>query len=465
MVGPDTPHLPKASSRQTKPDGSPACPGNAAEQPHPNRSFRLGNTPGHPPSAALERTVAGAAAVLLSPVLAVRAAVAKITTGHVFDEHKRLGHFDDPIVIRSFAGNAPGRRLGYLGSLISGDVRFIGPRPLARDDWEARARRNPAVTPGLLSPGRLRARLGIDYEPEGYPENQQILSKDGVAEVLGGADLDTPDTFTVLGVDISNTSMEEALDWCVGEARSRPASVLAFVNAACFNEKVENSDYATAVQAADRVLPDGIGVKLAARFQGVSLVANVNGTDLFPRLCERAVEEHLSVFLLGARPGVPEAVATTMIEQYPDLQIAGTQHGYFTSEEEDEVIATINASGADILLVAFGVPRQELWVHAHRDRLHVGLIQGVGGLFDFYSGRIERAPIWLREIGLEWVWRLIQEPSRMWKRYVMGNPKFMLRAWRDAGAHRRHGERTETDRRLLNYQDEYFQDPPDNSGR
>lgn len=483
MVGPDTPHIPETSPRQAAAAGQDGRQDHRAadenrktsapQTSHPRRAHRLENDgPRHVPPAALDRSVAAVATVALSPLLAVRAAIAKVTTGRVFDHHERLGHFDDPIVIRSFAGNAPGRRLGYLGSLLSGDVRFIGPRPLARDDWEARARRNPAVTPGLLSPGRLRARLGIDYEPEETPKDLHIASKEGlalaarygVAEVLGGSDLATPDAFTVLDVEIANTSMEEALDWCVDEAHTRPASVLAFVNAACFNEKVENPDYAATVDAADLVLPDGIGLKLAARLQGVSLVANVNGTDLFPRLCERAAEENLSIFLLGARPGIPEAVSATMTDRYPDLQIAGTQHGYFTDEEEDDVIATINASGADILLVAFGVPRQELWIHTHRERLHVGLIQGVGGLFDFYSGRIERAPLWLREIGLEWAWRLLQEPGRMWKRYVMGNPKFMLRAWRDSRKHR-HGNSGEADRQLLNYQDVYFQEPPDTPAR
>ncbi|HNW79296.1 MAG TPA: WecB/TagA/CpsF family glycosyltransferase, partial [Candidatus Competibacteraceae bacterium] len=116
----------------------------------------------------------------------------------------------------------------------------------------------------------------------------------------------------------------------------------------------------------------------------------------------------------------------------PGLVIAGTQHGYFSPAEEGEIIARINASGAGVLLVAFGVPRQELWLAEHHEVLLPPVRMGVGGLFDFYSGRIPRAPLWLREIGLEWVWRLIQEPGRMWRRYILGNPLFLYRVWKQA---------------------------------
>ncbi len=186
------------------------------------------------------------------------------------------------------------------------------------------------------------------------------------------------------------------------------------------------------LQRAARVLPDGIGLQIGCRMRGLALAANVNGTDLFPRLCERAARDGLSLFLLGARPGVAEAVADNMRRRYPELIVAGARHGYFAPSEESDLIARINASGARILLVAFGVPRQELWLAEHRDRLRPPVRMGVGGLFDFYSGRIPRAPLWLREIGLEWTWRLAQEPGRMWRRYLLGNPLFLYRVWRQA---------------------------------
>jgi N-acetylglucosaminyldiphosphoundecaprenol N-acetyl-beta-D-mannosaminyltransferase len=119
-----------------------------------------------------------------------------------------------------------------------------------------------------------------------------------------------------------------------------------------------------------------------------------------------------------------------MQARYPELIIAGTRDGYFDAAEEAEVIESINASGADILLVAFGAPRQDVWLKAHKQALRVPVRMGVGGLFDFYSGRIPRAPVWMREMGLEWTYRLLQEPGRMWRRYIIGNPLFLYRVWR-----------------------------------
>lgn len=164
---------------------------------------------------------------------------------------------------------------------------------------------------------------------------------------------------------------------------------------------------------------------------GQGVADNVNGTDLFPMLCERLAGTRHSLFLLGARPGIAEATAENMQQLYPGLKIAGTRDGYFTADEEQEVIGQINGSGATVLLVALGAPRQENWIMQNQQALDPGLMMGVGGLFDFYSGRISRAPVWVREIGLEWVWRLIQEPRRMWQRYLVGNFLFLYRVWRE----------------------------------
>lgn len=411
-----------------------------------------------------DRIIASAARAVLTPITLVRAAVALAQEGRVYDAHRRLGCEFAPITIRSYAGKTRGRRLGYLGSVARGDLRFIGPRPLDPDDWEGRARRSPHVTPGLMSSGRLRARVGLDYDPEPENDDQRIYTRSGlslvarygIAEVLGRTHLDTPPSFTAFGLEVSNASMDEALDWITHHARQRPASLLAFVNAACFNEKIANPDYAAALHKADLVLADGVGVKIAAQMRGVSILANVNGTDLFPRLCELAATGRQSIFLLGARPGLAQHVADNMCAAHPGLVIAGVRHGFFTPEQEDELIEDINRSKADVLLVALGVPSQELWLARNLHRLDVGVAMGVGGLFDFYSGRIPRAPQWLREIGLEWAWRLAQEPGRMWRRYVIGNPAFLMRAWRDAHAHRdspaaRFKRRTQ--RALLDYRD------------
>lgn len=379
----------------------------------------------------------------LSPVFAVRAAAARMSEGRVFDRHRRLGQFDRPIVVRSFAGELRGRRLPYLLSLIAGDLRVIGPRPLHPADAFGRRHRDASVRPGLMSPLRLRARTGIAYDSHESDRLDQFLltranlgliARYLIAEMLGGGGRPTPDRFDLLGVEVDNSTMDETLHWAVSQAQAARTAVLAFVNPDSLNIAVQDGTYREVLERAERVMPDGIGIKMATGFQGIDVRENVNGTDMFPLLCERAVESDLSIYLLGAREGVAAAAADEMRRRYPTLKIAGVHHGYFTPEEEPAVVAEINASGADILLAAFGVPTQEIWLDRHRDELLPGLVVGVGGLFDFYSGRIPRAPRWLREVGMEWTWRLAQEPRRMWRRYVIGNPLFLSRAWRDARA-------------------------------
>lgn len=330
-----------------------------------------------------------------------------------------------------------------LASVVTGDLRLIGPAPKRPNAIDSGG---PAyccaVIPGLLSAHRLRHRTGIGYGAEPMHMDQSPLTKNNlgmmarfcVAEILAGGHRPTPDHLVVDGIRIVNTTMRETLSWSLTRAADRRTSVLCFVNADCLNQAVDNAPYRLVLQHADRVVADGIGVRLAARFAGYQVRENVNGTDYFPQLCRQAAQDGVSLFLLGARPGVAEATAAAMEKAFPGLRIAGHQHGYFTADEQPDVVAAINASGAGILLVALGAPRQELWIDEHREALEVGLALGVGGLFDFYSGRLPRAPHWMREMGLEWVWRLAQEPSRMWRRYLIGNPRFLLRTW---GAGRR----------------------------
>jgi exopolysaccharide biosynthesis WecB/TagA/CpsF family protein len=208
--------------------------------------------------------------------------------------------------------------------------------------------------------------------------------------------------------------------------------LLNFVNAHCLNTACTHAAYRRVLEQSTLLLPDGSGVKLAFRLQGRQLIENLNGTDLFPHLCAAAAQHGLSIYLLGAEPGIAARVGDNMVRRYPQLRIAGSRDGFFSDEQNEAVIDEINRSGADILLVAMGVPRQELWLAQHLDRLQSTINMGVGGLFDFYSERISRAPLWLRRMGMEWTWRLLQEPGRMWRRYLLGNPVFVLRALYDA---------------------------------
>jgi N-acetylglucosaminyldiphosphoundecaprenol N-acetyl-beta-D-mannosaminyltransferase len=302
-----------------------------------------------------------------------------------------------------------------------------------------------SVRPGLISSFGIRSRIGLAHERESAVDRELVYSqtvkgdlglvaRSAVSGALGGGDAprEMPPILNFFGVPVVNTTMDEAVAWIAEKASGSKKRLVAFVNPDCLNIAWKKGDYRTALVHADRVLPDGIGIHLGCRMLGQALRANVNGTDMFPLLCEAAAREGIPIFLLGARPGIAQAAAENMAKRYPELRIAGTRDGYFETDEEQAVVDTVNRSGARILLVAFGAPRQELWLERWRHQLTPPVHMGVGGLLDFYSGRIRRAPVWMREMGLEWVYRLMQEPGRMWRRYVIGNPLFLHRVRQQA---------------------------------
>ena len=232
---------------------------------------------------------------------------------------------------------------------------------------------------------------------------------------------------SVFGIDIDNITMQQAINWIINRSKREGKSVVSFVNAHNLNQVVTKSEYRRSILRSDLILPDGTGVKIASVMNGVNLKENVNGTDMLPLLCDAISSEAIPVYLLGAKQGVAEAMARKLKIQYKNLNVVGCEHGYFPKQETGDVIARINRSGAKILLVAMGTPHQEIWIDRFKLILQPTVIIGVGGLFDFYSGRIPRAPIWFRDWGCEWVWRLLQEPERMWRRYLLGNPLFLFR--------------------------------------
>lgn len=198
----------------------------------------------------------------------------------------------------------------------------------------------------------------------------------------------------------------------------------AFVNADCLNQAYVNPTYRQWLARAEVIWADGVGVALVGRHQGTPVQDNVNGTDMLPLLCQAGFR----LFLLGAQPGVAAKAAERLRQLYPESRIVGTEHGYFSGREE-EVLEAIQTAGTEILLVGMGVPRQEGWIVEHLPRLRCRVAIGVGGLFDFASGRIARAPRWMRRCRLEWLYRLWQEPRRLFRRYVLGNPLFLYRLY------------------------------------
>jgi len=237
-------------------------------------------------------------------------------------------------------------------------------------------------------------------------------------------------TAEFLGLKFRDLTLAEAADLLIGAAEDGVRCRTFFVNAHCFNLANRDAEYARVLSQADLLFADGIGVALAARLWSVRLRDNVNGTDLFPLLCERAARDGIPIALLGGRPGIAERCAERMRSAHPGLDIVLTRHGYQDPETEPHLIADINRSGARILLVAQGVPMQECWIARHAAALEAPVVLGVGALFDFYSGAMPRAPLSLRRLRLEWAFRLLMEPRRMFDRYVIGNPLFVMRALR-----------------------------------
>lgn len=180
------------------------------------------------------------------------------------------------------------------------------------------------------------------------------------------------------------------------------------------------------VNKSDLNLPDGVGLKFAARFFGVDIGERITGIDLTWEIAKIAAEKGLSIFLLGAAEGIAEKAAASLTAVYPTLKIAGTYAG---TPDERGVVDRINGSGADILLVAFGVPKQEKFIFANKGSLRPRVAMSVGGTFDFIAGVIPRAPRWMRTAGLEWAFRLVKQPKRI-KRIVTATVLFPLAVMR-----------------------------------
>ncbi|MEL7313108.1 MAG: WecB/TagA/CpsF family glycosyltransferase [Pseudomonadota bacterium] len=224
--------------------------------------------------------------------------------------------------------------------------------------------------------------------------------------------------------------MNDAVERIIEASRNRDHRLMrrvSFVNADCLNKAVTDRHYHHILNSSWLVLPDGIGLRIASHLLRMPLRDNVNGTDLFPLLCERAAITGTRLLLLGGKPGVASAAADNMRQRFADLNIVGCLDGYAESADTAKTLSTINAARPDVILVGLGAPTQERWLHEHQTELNAAVGIGVGGLFDYYSGRIKRAPLSWRRAGVEWVWRILQEPRAKWRRYVVGNPAFLLR--------------------------------------
>jgi N-acetylglucosaminyldiphosphoundecaprenol N-acetyl-beta-D-mannosaminyltransferase len=214
-----------------------------------------------------------------------------------------------------------------------------------------------------------------------------------------------------------------------------------YVNAHVVNQSRAQPELAAALRTADLVYCDGYGVRLAARTLDLPVPHRMTGADWVWGLSALCEAEDKSLYLLGADPTLARAAADRLRRWYPSLRIAGSHHGYaeLGSPQNERVIEDINAADPDILLVGMGTPKQELFIDRYAHRLGADVLWTVGALFDYIAGRVPRAPHWLADNGLEWIFRLAIEPHRMWRRYLLGNPAFLLMVAEEARTRRRNG--------------------------
>ncbi|WDC84167.1 WecB/TagA/CpsF family glycosyltransferase [Caloramator sp. mosi_1] len=224
------------------------------------------------------------------------------------------------------------------------------------------------------------------------------------------------------GVEVCAIDMQEALEEVDRIIEEREPSFVVAINPEKIMKAKEDEGLKALLNSARLKIPDGVGVLIASRLKGGRIRKRVTGIDLMNNICKRSAEKGYRVFLLGAKPGVAEKAAEILKERYKGLNIAGVRDGYF--ESEDEVIDYIKSKSPDVLFVAMGSPKQELFIKRNMERLGVPLLMGVGGSYDVICGNIKRAPEWMQKIGLEWMYRLIKEPWRYKRMMVL--PKFLF---------------------------------------
>lgn len=235
-----------------------------------------------------------------------------------------------------------------------------------------------------------------------------------------------PQRRRILGVSVAVLDWAQALETLSRLLAERSFTKVGFLNAHNANTARTDSEFAEALEDF-LVLPDGVGVDMASRMlYGARFPANLNGTDFIPALL-RDARTPITVGLLGATRANAEGAARHFAAIAPQHRFVVVHDGYFSPSEEQAVLARILQMRPEMLLVAMGVPRQELWISRNITQRHCVMPIAVGALLDFVSGAVPRAPIWLRRLRLEWLYRLYREPARLWRRYVLGNPVFLAR--------------------------------------
>lgn len=323
-----------------------------------------------------------------------------------------------------------------LRRVFWGEFSLVGPRPNSTIFTQLLDGQHSWVKPGLIGLHQLRQKANVAYQSEekddqDYLKNRGFLTHFGIlARYLSTApfhqDPCEASQVEMFGYPIENVTLSDAVTQIERALDSDKQSLVAFLNADCVNRLTNHPAYRQCLKSYQWIYADGIGMRIASSIFQTPIKENVNGTDMFPRLCKQLESTGKRVFLFGGRPGVAAAVQEKLARDYPGLTVCGVRHGFEGPEQVHEVIQQINDAKTDLLIVAKGAPLQELWLHENLSNTCAKVGIGVGGLFDFYSERVSRAPQWLRELGMEWLYRFYQEPGRLWRRYFIGNVTFLM---------------------------------------
>ncbi|MBC2098484.1 WecB/TagA/CpsF family glycosyltransferase [Listeria booriae] len=235
----------------------------------------------------------------------------------------------------------------------------------------------------------------------------------------------------LLGSYVDSLTMQETLERIEAIIHARKPVQHVVINASKINLMATNEELATIINRSPLINADGQSIVWAMRFLGHTIPERVTGIDLFENLVSESAKKGYRVYYFGATQEVVQEVVRIHQVKYPTLQVAGYRNGYFEESKSEDIAQTIQQSQADIVFVAFSSPKKEYWIHTHKDTMDVPFVMGVGGSFDVIAGVTKRAPKCMQKAGLEWFYRFMQEPRRMFKRYFVGNLSFVWKVMKE----------------------------------
>ncbi len=263
----------------------------------------------------------------------------------------------------------------------------------------------------------------------------------GSRRKAAGEGLPPRDLVRILEIRVDRVTMDQALERISSMVRAGGPFQVLTPNVDHVMRALKDPGFCEIYRAGDLVVADGAPLVWASRFLGDPLPERVAGSDLTPRLCALAAERGFSVFFMGGLPGSALAAAEILREKHPSLSVAGWDPAPVGFDKDPELSAAleekIRKARPDLLFVALGSPKQDVWIHEHKDRLGVPVSMGVGATLDFISGKVKRAPLFFQRAGLEWFWRLLSEPRRLWKRYLLDDMPFFWHIFRERLRRRR----------------------------